>query len=70
MITLADASTPPLRLPLGTDALRVIAEKNAYVAEETEAWKALAQSTDFPVRGLTTPSSWAAALPAGPPPCN
>jgi NAD(P)-dependent dehydrogenase (short-subunit alcohol dehydrogenase family) len=49
MITLADAATPPLRLPLGTDALRVIAEKNAYVAEETEAWKALAQSTDFPV---------------------
>ncbi|NMK44882.1 oxidoreductase [Achromobacter sp. Bel] len=49
MITLADAETPPLRLPLGTDALRVIAEKNAYVAEETDAWKALAQSTDFPV---------------------
>jgi NAD(P)-dependent dehydrogenase (short-subunit alcohol dehydrogenase family) len=49
MIILADAATPPLRLPLGTDALRVIAEKNAYVAEETEAWKALAQSTDFPV---------------------
>ncbi|MDH2049901.1 oxidoreductase [Achromobacter marplatensis] len=49
MLTLADAATPPLRLPLGTDALRVIAEKNAYVAEETEAWKALAQSTDFPV---------------------
>jgi NAD(P)-dependent dehydrogenase (short-subunit alcohol dehydrogenase family) len=49
MITLADAATPPLRLPLGTDARRVIAEKNAYVAEETEAWKALAQSTDFPV---------------------
>jgi len=49
MITLADAAPPPLRLPLGTDALRVIAEKNAYVAEETEAWKALAQSTDFPV---------------------
>lgn len=49
MITLADAATPPLRLPLGTDALRVIAEKNEYVAEETEAWKALAQSTDFPL---------------------
>jgi NAD(P)-dependent dehydrogenase (short-subunit alcohol dehydrogenase family) len=49
MIILADAATPPLRLPLGTDALRVIAEKNAYVAEETEVWKALAQSTDFPV---------------------
>lgn len=49
MLTLADAAMPPLRLPLGTDALRVIAEKNAYVAEETEAWKALAQSTDFPV---------------------
>lgn len=49
MITLVDAPAPPLRLPLGTDALRVIAEKNAYVAAETQAWKTLAQSTDFPV---------------------
>jgi NAD(P)-dependent dehydrogenase (short-subunit alcohol dehydrogenase family) len=47
LVTLADAQTPPLRLPLGTDTLKAIAEKNAYVAAETESWKALSASTDF-----------------------
>jgi NAD(P)-dependent dehydrogenase (short-subunit alcohol dehydrogenase family) len=47
MITLVDAPVPPLRLPLGTDTLAAIAAKNAYVLEETEAWKELAASTDF-----------------------
>ncbi|MPW22736.1 SDR family NAD(P)-dependent oxidoreductase [Paraburkholderia sp. CNPSo 3157] len=49
LVTLADAQTPPLRLPLGTDTLKAIADKNAYVTAETEAWKALSQSTDFAV---------------------
>jgi NAD(P)-dependent dehydrogenase (short-subunit alcohol dehydrogenase family) len=31
MLQLANADTPPLRLPLGTDTLQAIAEKNAYV---------------------------------------
>ncbi|KWI57123.1 short-chain dehydrogenase [Burkholderia ubonensis] len=47
MITLVDAPNPPLRLPLGTDTLAAIAAKNAYVAQETETWKALSTSTDF-----------------------
>ncbi|KVO13295.1 oxidoreductase [Burkholderia ubonensis] len=47
MIALVDASNPPLRLPLGTDTLAAIAAKNAYVAQETETWKALSASTDF-----------------------
>jgi NAD(P)-dependent dehydrogenase (short-subunit alcohol dehydrogenase family) len=47
MVELVDAQTPPLRLPLGTDTLRTIAEKNAYVEQETETWKALSASTDF-----------------------
>jgi NAD(P)-dependent dehydrogenase (short-subunit alcohol dehydrogenase family) len=47
MIRLVDAPTPPLRLPLGTDTLAAIAAKNAYVAQETEAWKELSASTDF-----------------------
>jgi NAD(P)-dependent dehydrogenase (short-subunit alcohol dehydrogenase family) len=47
MIELVDAQTPPLRLPLGTDTLKAIADKNAYVAQETETWKALSASTDF-----------------------
>jgi hypothetical protein len=46
-VKLVDAPTPPLRLPLGTDTLKAIAEKNAYVTEETETWKALSASTDF-----------------------
>ncbi|KVG72189.1 oxidoreductase [Burkholderia ubonensis] len=47
MIALVDAPNPPLRLPLGTDTLAAIAAKNAYVAQETETWKALSASTDF-----------------------
>ncbi|MXN79058.1 SDR family NAD(P)-dependent oxidoreductase [Burkholderia sp. 4701] len=47
MITLVDASNPPLRLPLGTDTLAAIAAKNAYVTQETETWQALSASTDF-----------------------
>ncbi|WP_036044848.1 oxidoreductase [Paraburkholderia mimosarum] len=47
LITLVDASNPPLRLALGTDTLAAIAAKNAYVAQETEAWKDLSRSTDF-----------------------
>ncbi|SAK65130.1 short-chain dehydrogenase/reductase SDR [Caballeronia ptereochthonis] len=47
LVTLVDAPTPPLRLALGTDTLKAIAEKNAYVAAETEAWTELSRSTDF-----------------------
>lgn len=47
MLRLANAETPPLRLPLGTDTLRAIAEKNAYVEQETAQWRALAESTDY-----------------------
>ena len=48
LVTLANAQTPPLRLPLGTDTLKAIADKNAYVTAETETWKDLSRSTDFP----------------------
>jgi len=49
LVTLVDAQTPPLRLALGTDTLKAIAEKNEYVTTETEAWKTLSASTDFSV---------------------
>ncbi|SDI29117.1 NADP-dependent 3-hydroxy acid dehydrogenase YdfG [Paraburkholderia steynii] len=49
VVMLVDAQTPPLRLPLGTDTLKAIAEKIAYVTAETQTWEALSQSTDFPV---------------------
>jgi NAD(P)-dependent dehydrogenase (short-subunit alcohol dehydrogenase family) len=48
MVALVSAPNPPLRLALGTDTLAAIAAKNAYVTQETEAWKALSASTDFP----------------------
>ncbi|HYX15006.1 MAG TPA: SDR family NAD(P)-dependent oxidoreductase [Nostoc sp.] len=49
MLQLANADTPPLRLPLGTDTLQAIAEKNAYVEQETAQWRTLAASTDYTV---------------------
>jgi NAD(P)-dependent dehydrogenase (short-subunit alcohol dehydrogenase family) len=47
MMELVNAPTPPLRLPLGSDTVAKIAEKNAFVAQETAQWRDLAVSTDF-----------------------
>ena len=47
IVQLVNAADPPLRLPLGTDTLQRIGEKNAFVEKETEKWRALAASTDF-----------------------
>ncbi len=47
MIRLVDSPTPPLRLPLGTDTLKAIADKNDSVEQEIEVWKVLSASTDF-----------------------
>jgi NAD(P)-dependent dehydrogenase (short-subunit alcohol dehydrogenase family) len=47
MLQIVNADTPPLRLPLGTDTLQAMAEKNAYVEQETAKWRALAESTDY-----------------------
>ena len=47
LIELANAPHPPLRLPLGTDCLQRIAEKDAVVQREREAWRGLAASTDI-----------------------
>ena len=48
MLALVASPTPPLRLPLGTDTLAAIADKNAAVTAETAAWRELSASTDFP----------------------
>jgi NAD(P)-dependent dehydrogenase (short-subunit alcohol dehydrogenase family) len=48
ILALVAAPTPPLRLALGSDTVRRIEEKNAQVARELDAWRALALSTDFP----------------------
>jgi len=52
LVQLVNAAEPPLRLPLGTDALERIAAKNKFVEEETAKWKALASSTDFDEKAM------------------
>ncbi len=47
LLQLANAAKPPLRLTLGTDALKRIAEKSSFVAKETAEWRPLSESTDF-----------------------
>jgi hypothetical protein len=47
LLQLVKAAEPPMRLPLGTDTLKRIADKNAFVEEETETWRTVAVSTDF-----------------------
>jgi NAD(P)-dependent dehydrogenase (short-subunit alcohol dehydrogenase family) len=47
IVALIEAKTPPLRLPLGTDAIARIEEKHAFVEGEVRVWRSLAASTDF-----------------------
>ncbi|WP_252272947.1 oxidoreductase [Pseudomonas subflava] len=47
MLALANAEQPPLRLPLGSDALARIEQKHAQVEAELQAWRTLTLSTDF-----------------------
>lgn len=46
MMVLADAPAPPVRLPLGSDTIAKIHEKNRFVEGELAQWKQLAMSTD------------------------
>lgn len=41
-----DSGNPPVRLPLGSDTVARIAEKNRKVESELAAWHAVAVSTD------------------------
>jgi NAD(P)-dependent dehydrogenase (short-subunit alcohol dehydrogenase family) len=47
MLVLVDAAEPPLRLALGSDTIERVEKKNAAVAAELAAWRALSLSTDF-----------------------
>ncbi|CAB3749620.1 oxidoreductase [Paraburkholderia humisilvae] len=47
LLTLADSTNPPVRLPLGSDTVARIGAKNRFVESELETWHALAVSTDF-----------------------
>lgn len=46
-MTLADAKTPPTRLPLGSDTVARIEAKHVHVETELAAWRDVALSTDF-----------------------
>ena len=47
LLKLVHLPEPPLRLPIGPDAMERIAKKNAFVTQELERWKALSNSTDL-----------------------
>lgn len=47
MMVLVDAPEPPVRMPFGSDTVRRIEEKNAFVTQELARWRNLALTTDF-----------------------
>jgi NAD(P)-dependent dehydrogenase (short-subunit alcohol dehydrogenase family) len=47
LVEIVKSEAPPLRLALGTDALGMIEDKNAFVQRELNAWRKLSASTDF-----------------------
>ncbi|MBD2524699.1 oxidoreductase [Nostoc sp. FACHB-133] len=47
ILEIVNTNEPPLRLPLGTDTLQAIAQKNAYVEQETAKWRTLSESTNY-----------------------
>ena len=47
ILALANAAQPPQRLPLGSDTVARIEEKNRLVAAELAEWRSLALSTDI-----------------------
>jgi NAD(P)-dependent dehydrogenase (short-subunit alcohol dehydrogenase family) len=48
IVRLARLEHPPFRLPLGSDALEIIAKTDHAKLAELEQWRALSASTDFP----------------------
>jgi hypothetical protein len=44
------SDAPPLRLPLGSDAVAAIEHGDRRRLDELERWRALSISTDFPER--------------------
>ena len=48
LMTLVRSENPPLRLPLGSDTLKAMEEKDARVRADVSAWREVAISTDYP----------------------
>jgi hypothetical protein len=47
IIGITDEANPPLRLPLGNNALAILRHGNKASSDELERWAHLAKSTDF-----------------------
>lgn len=47
LVDVLDAPNPPVRLPLGSDTVKVIEAKNAATTEMLARWRAVSVSTDF-----------------------
>ena len=47
IVTLGGSPDAPLRMPYGSDTVAAIEAKNAFVAKELAAWRAVSVSTDF-----------------------
>ena len=47
LLELATLPDPPVRLQLGSDAVKRIEEKNAFVNRESQRWFSLSKSTDM-----------------------
>ncbi len=51
LLHLARLDEPPLRLPLGSDAARIVEEAERARAEADKKWRPLSESTDFETNG-------------------
>jgi NAD(P)-dependent dehydrogenase (short-subunit alcohol dehydrogenase family) len=51
ILTIVGAEQPPLRLPLGSDAVAALERSDRARLDELAAWRALSVSTDFPSGG-------------------
>ena len=54
ILKIAAMDRPPFRLPLGSDALKIIVQTDLRKLEELETWRELSMSTDFPWEEPTT----------------
>ncbi|RUV69738.1 MAG: SDR family NAD(P)-dependent oxidoreductase [Mesorhizobium sp.] len=64
ILAVASMDEPPFRLPLGSDALKILIEADLRRLEELERWRELSASTDFPRDGTDDrPGSQPASSP-------
>ena len=47
IIALAESEAPPLRIPVGTDAIGMLENRMALMAKEKDAWKGLSEGIAY-----------------------